>query len=388
MAAKPFRVLMLSRYFPPEYSGTAFQAIALAKELRKRGHEIEFIAQRWPGLSAQAQVEGFPVWRLEAGHGNKHREFRFWWNLFVFLSARRNDFDLLHSHSAYYTDAIVGPLASWFGMKSLVKASLAENDLYSVGNRLNTKLHRVMLRKIGACVAISHDLEAEFVQAGIQKEKIYFLPNGVDIERFSPVSDEEKLALRSQLGLPLDQRIALYVGVFDARKNIAWLMRRWQETRGFGSNALLLAVGPQAREDLEGTFRQSLVDLAEDCPELLCVAGPTDSVADYYSSADLFVLPSHQEGLPNALLEAMACGLPAVAAKTSGSLDLIRPGETGYLYDIDDTSSCQAAVSQALGPASAELGRAARKVAEQEYSIGQLASRYEHLYAHLLNNGV
>ena len=96
-----FRILMYSSYFPPEYSGAALQAIALAKQLRSRGHQIEFVTQRWPGLARVDEVEGFRVTRLESGRGNKHRELRLWWNLFRFLRRRRGDFDVLHSHGAY-----------------------------------------------------------------------------------------------------------------------------------------------------------------------------------------------------------------------------------------------------------------------------------------------
>jgi phosphatidyl-myo-inositol dimannoside synthase len=380
-----YRILMYSRYFPPEYSGAALQAIALAEELRKRGHQVEFVTQRWPGLAVTDRVAGFPVTRLQPGGGSKHRELRLWWNLAQFLWHRRGAFDFLHTHGAYYTDSIVGVLGRWFGLKSLAKASLANNDLYDVGKRsLAGRIHRAMLRRIDACIAISRDLEREFVTGGVPAERVHYLPNSVDIERFRLATPEEKVALRAKLGLPADRPLALYVGVFDRRKNIAWLMRQWREAGGFGTAALLVAVGPRSREDPDGSFKQALVELAASHPSLLRVAGQSEAVEDFYRTADVFVMPSRSEGLPNAVLEAMACGLPCVAADVSGTRELVVDGVTGHLFGLNDVDSLQAALTKALGEGAAALGAAARARVEREFAIAGLAERYEGLYSELL----
>jgi len=384
MKNRRFRILMLSRFFPPEYSGAALQAISLAKELRERGHHVEFVTQRWPGLSQKAVVDDFPVTRLEAGRGERHREFRFWWNLLSLLIRRRDDFDFLHSHGAYYTDAIVGLFGPLFGMKTLAKASLANNDLYSIGNSLYGRLHGLMIRRIDACIAISRDLQTEFLGAGVAREKTLFMPNGVDTERFRPASPEEKRALRMKIDLPLDKPVALYVGVFDARKNIEWLMTQWHQNAAFGTDALLLAVGPQSRDDLDGSFKRSIEVMAQRHPDRLRVIDQTDDIADYYRAADLFILPSYREGLPNALLEAMACGLPAIAANASGTRDLVVEGETGYLFDAKDPDSLRQAFERVLDASASRLGIAARTLVEQRYAISRLAEEYERLYASLL----
>ena len=80
---------MYTAYFEPEYSGAALQALTLARELRRRGHHVEFVTNRWPGLSDTAVVDGFAVRRLEPGRLRKHREFRLWFNLARYVWARR-----------------------------------------------------------------------------------------------------------------------------------------------------------------------------------------------------------------------------------------------------------------------------------------------------------
>ena len=142
---RPARILMYTAYFEPEYSGAALQALTLARELRQRGHQVEFVTNRWPGLTDRAVVDGFAVQRLEPGRMRKHREFRLWFNLARYCRARRKDFDILHSHGAYFTNAFIGPLARMLGLKSLIKASLANDDLQGLQQPVVGWLHRQML---------------------------------------------------------------------------------------------------------------------------------------------------------------------------------------------------------------------------------------------------
>jgi glycosyltransferase involved in cell wall biosynthesis len=248
---------MFSLYFPPQYSGAAQQALSLARQLRKMGHYIEFATARWPGFPIYDIVDGFRVHHMDQGKGSKHRELRLWLNLFRFLLNHRADFDILHSHGAYYTNCIVGPLSRLFGLKSIVKASLANNDLHEVGKSIAGKIHRTFLRQIHACVATSRDLENEFLMSGVSQNRVIYLPNGVDTKRFRPAACGEKEELRRKLSLPTESQIALTIGVFDHRKNIGWLIEQWGQNNAFGTEMLLLAIGPRAREDANGSYLHS-----------------------------------------------------------------------------------------------------------------------------------
>ena len=258
---------MYTAYFAPEYSGAALQALTLAKELRQRGHHIEFVTNRWPGLSETAVVDGFAVQRLEPGRLRKHREFRLWFNLARYVWARRRDFDILHSHGAYYTHSFIGPLARVLGLKSLVKASLANDDLHDLTRPFIGKLHRLMLRRIDAYVGISRDLVEEFRASGLSPDKIHFVPNGVDTERFQRRARGTGTVPAGRPGAAPGQPIALYIGVLDPRKNILWLAEQWVAHDAFGTGALLLAVGPQSRDDPAGELRARLAELARAHPQ-------------------------------------------------------------------------------------------------------------------------
>jgi phosphatidylinositol alpha-1,6-mannosyltransferase len=378
---------MYTAYFAPEYSGAALQALTLARQLRRLGHHVEFVTNRWHGLAQSGEVEGFPVWRVKLGGWTKHREFRLWFHLALYVWRRRRDFDILHSHGAYYTHAIVGPLGRVTGLRSLVKASLANDDLLDMQRPLIGRLHRLMLRRIDAYVAISQDLEQEFCAGGLEPRKVWRLPNGVDTERFRPCPRDERPALRAELGLPTDQAIVLYVGVLDQRKDIEWLATHWVSQGGFGTDALLLAVGPQSREDTNGALRSRLAALSTAHPAHFKLRDFTAGIERYYQCADVLVLPSLKEGLPNVVLEAMACGLPCVAARASGTRELILENETGYIYAQGDAVEMVGAVRQCLLSAGARLGERAREVALARYSIQAVADGYASLYQRLLEPG-
>jgi glycosyltransferase involved in cell wall biosynthesis len=376
---------MYTAYFAPEYSGAALQALTLAKELRGRGHHVEFITNRWPGLADDAVVEGFTVRRLEPGRGQKHRELRLWFNMAQYVWARRRDFDVLHGHGAYFTNAFIGPLARVLGLRSVIKASLANDDLHGLSRTASGKLHRLMLSCIDACVAISRDLVDEFEAGGLDPGRVHHLPNGVDTVRFTRAEGAARLSMRATMGLPQDRPIALYVGVLDKRKNILWLAEQWVAHKAFDTGALLLAVGPQARDDPEGVLRQRLSDMANEHPDLFTLHDFHADVAAYYRCADLLILPSAREGLPNVVLEAMASGLPCVAARASGSKELIVEGETGHTFAPDDLADLARAVKACLSEKGAVMGENAWHLAQQRYSIPSIADSYQAIYARLLD---
>jgi len=145
-----------------------------------------------------------------------------------------------------------------------------------------------------------------------------------------------------------------------------------------------LGVGPTSREPYGEDLRRQLDGLAAAHPGLLRIDAHTEDIAPYYRASDCFVFPSSNEGLPNALLEAMACGLPAVASRVSGCNELVRDGETGATFEVDDAVGLAAALGAIRGPAGRRMGEQARALVVRQYSIDRIAARYEQLYECLL----
>ncbi len=374
---------MFARYLPPEYSGAATQALLLAKRLRSRGHHIEFVSPSWKGVPWSYDLDGFQVTGVRLRLDKTHQEIGVWRGLSAYLWQRRHSIDILHGQGAYYTQSVVGPLGRLFGKPSLVKASLAHDDLSSLTGSSISAVHHRFLSMIDAYIAISADLELEFLEKGFRRDKIQRIPNGVDTDRFRPATQEEKQAAAASLGLPIDRQIALFAGVLDHRKRIQWLAHRWVASNGFGSGALLVAVGPTSRASYGESLRLELDGLAVAHPDLLRVHSCAADIAPYYRASDCFVFPSSNEGLPNALLEAMASGLPVAATRVSGSNELVRDGTTGVFFEVDDADGLSHAMTRISGPAGRAMGQQGRRLVSDAYGIDAIATRYEELYCDL-----
>ncbi len=202
---------------------------------------------------------------------------------------------------------------------------------------------------------------------------VHVIPNGLDHHTFRP---RETRGMRSALEIPQDHRIVLFVAqsVQNHRK---------------GFDLLAEALGSLEQDDV------TLLSIGERQPELETALshlhlGSIQSdllLSVFYSLADLFVVPSRQDNLPNTVLESMACGTPLVGVDTGGIPDMVRPGETGWLAEIGTVRSLRGAIEQALRDESVRerRGKQAREVVEGEYTLQRQARQYQRLYESLLS---
>ena len=161
--------------------------------------------------------------------------------------------------------------------------------------------------------------------------------SGVDLQRFKP-DPEAKAAVRTEIGVAENALLFLYVGRLNRDKGIPELLEAYTRNSAIHPQARLLLVGP----DEEGMER-----LISPASGILRV-GYTDQPERYMAAADVFVLPSHREGFGSSVIEAAACGLPAVASRIYGLTDAIIDRETGLLHrrgSVEDLASALAIIS-------------------------------------------
>ena len=211
--------------------------------------------------------------------------------------------------------------------------------------------------------------------------------------RFRPCSPEERGAARVELGLPADLPVVLFVGFFSREKQPRVLFDAWRML-GDAPASMLVYVGatrgPYYEIDpalAEGIRAQAVATGLE---KRVVFAGETLEIERYYRAADVFVLPSSREGLPNALLEAMASGLACIASRLPGITDhLVRDRENGVLVPPGDVSAIADALRELFGDATlaARLGIAARRTIETAYTLEVTAARHLELYRSLVEVG-
>lgn len=164
---------------------------------------------------------------------------------------------------------------------------------------------------------------------------------GIALTRFSPPSPEEKRALRRAMELPENALVLIYAAEFSGRKNQKMLISAMPEL----PNAVLLLPGRGALLDDCRILAQQ-----KGVADRVRFPGFTSNIEQYYRAADLCVSSSRSEGLPFNVMEAMACGLPAVLSDVKGHEDLVRSGENGFLFSYGDQNAFIRAVKQAAEP--------------------------------------
>lgn len=194
----------------------------------------------------------------------------------------------------------------------------------------------------------------------------------VDLDRFSPVSDMGQV--RHKLRLPMNKTIVLYMGYLALRKGLLDLIREFEVVLSRVPDALLLLCGHgEAEQEIRAAARASR---AADAIRFGGAIDP-DRVHEYMQASDLFVLASHSEGMPNVVMEAMACGKPVVCTAVGGLPSAIGDCEGVWLVPPRTPNRLAEALVEALSDRSALriLGRHVRTRAERDFGATPNAAR-------------
>jgi glycosyltransferase involved in cell wall biosynthesis len=219
--------------------------------------------------------------------------------------------------------------------------------------------------------------------------------NGVDVEHFMPTPERltRAAALRQALGIPAQAPVLGFVGRLTHDKGVPELAEAfWHLRMQFPELRLLLLGRFEAEDPLPSATRKCLethpavilpgYDRENPASQGATKQGegwPVDDAAPYYALMDIFVLPSHREGLPNVVLEAQAAGRPVVAAAATGTVDAVLHGVTGLLFPVGDAGALAKAVATLLRDKAlaARLARAGHQRVRHEFRQEQI---WEALY--------
>ena len=374
--ARPFQILFFTLEYEPGLAGGAeHQARLQAEELIRRGHRVCVVCPRSPGQRTGA-VGDVPVWRLPRSRRPRLRKISYALVLGSWLLARGRQFDVWHVHLASRQADWAVLIGALLRRPTYVKvASGGKTGEVRSGDRSAWMTRRIGLRGATRVQALSGEIAAELCQVGVLPDRIVRIPNGLDLSVFTPADPQHRKTARRKLGLPCGGPLVLYAGRFAEYKGVGDLLRAWADVAR-DADGLLVLVGARGREDR---------------PLSVPVGGPrvvsrpwTRTVVEYLHAADVFVYPPHQDGMSNALLEAMACGLPPIATRIPAVEGLLKHERNALLVSPSAPAELTGALLRFLCDDNLrdQIADAAARTA-REYSVEDVVSEIEHTYVEL-----
>lgn len=337
------RLLIVVPRFPPAYGGAELFTYQIAKIMVREGIDVTVMTMRLSCEHPEEEmVDNIRVLRI--GKGN-------WgiWGSCISLPAsifrNRNSFDSilivgvdLYSFSSALTGKAVRkriavrpatsldlhptpPELQYLFKSRFVRAT------YGMTKRL---IIRMLILFADLWIALSDEILDEMKNAGIDSNRIQKIPNGVDTERFSPINDTEKEELKERFQIPDGSIVLLYCGRIVKRKRLELLLNAFSTLVREHSEIHLLIVGSGNMQP-DSTEEEVEKAVTRFPGNLTWVKNASDT-SIFYQMADIFVLPSEREGMPNVLLEAMSTGLACIASSIGGVVDILDHESDGLLF--------------------------------------------------------
>jgi glycosyltransferase involved in cell wall biosynthesis len=377
------KILLLNSEFPPIGGGAGNASANIARQLSDQGHQLVVLTARFAGLPSEEDWHGIkilriPTWRRRMDRSGFLEQVSFivvgsLWALRVL-----KDFpaQVLLAFFGVPGGAIAWLIRKLRHVPYLV--SMRGGDVpgfrpYDFGlyHRLVAPFLHLIWRDAGSLVANSQGLRALALKFDSTHE-INLVPNGVDPDTYFPIERA------------WDQPLLLSVGRLVYQKGLDLAARALAGLTHLDWDWVIAG---------DGSFRHELEQLVTQLKiaERVHFVGwrSRDQLVSLYQKANLFVFPSRHEGMPNAVLEAMACGLPVIASNIPGNEELVLPGETGMLFASESVTGLQAALQVLIPDASRRqsMGLAGRTRVVVDYSWSGVAETYAGLLGQILEPG-
>ena len=371
------KFLLVNHEYPPVGAGAATATEAIARNFLVLGHHVAVLTANYDDLPSYSAEDGIAVHRIKCARKRADRSSIFGMMTFA-LAALLSLPSILRKHQP---DGLIvffsipsGPIGVvakfFFGVPYVV--SLRGGDVPGLVPELNlvhnlvAPLRRLVLKHARAVVSNSEGLRK--LSEAEDRHPVRVIANGVDTEFFRPEVTSS---------VPLEQPLRiLFAGRLQKQKNLTFLFEQLARLPAGTFELHLVGDGPEKRH---------LEDLAAHLgiEDAITWHGwvPRKALPALYRSADCLVNPSLYEGMPNIVLEAMACGLPVIASKVPGNDALVRDGETGFLFGLQDPAGLTSALIQLRdADLCRRLGACGRARAAQFFSWKTVASDYANLF--------
>lgn len=395
----------------------------IARETAARGHDVTVLERQWRGLPEQSEHDGVSMQRIDLTTGadepwkrvpyelvsNPRQVARFIvdrtnFAIQAFRYLRREEFDVIHVHLPFSANvlATVAPslrermvytahmgelrlnaLADTEGAEASTEVNSNEDDEIDTPGILRLFSPDVYLtRRAARTTVMNPAIQQSFVAKGAPEERLRFVPNGVDLERFN--RDSSDVAAISDLYGFGDRPVVLFLGTIMPRKGVTELMKaagRIIRDHGHSEVEFLLAGNPDLDPEYTGRVRDVIDTEAIGSNVTFTGFVDNESIPALYGRADIFVLPSLEEGFPLTPLEAMAARTPVVATEVGGIPWQFDDGQQGHLIEPGDPSALVDALVHLLeNPEHREAMAEAATARAEEFAWNRIAEEFTTIY--------
>lgn len=382
----PLRILFAVPFYPPVVGGAEIHASRLAAALSRRGHLVQVVtthAEPMPNGRHWRDPHGVPVTAIGHRLPTVLRPRAYVGAVALHVAAHRQRHDVLQLFLPGLH--VVAGLAAAH-MRGTATAVMFGSSL-DVPLLRTLALGRVQLAAIrhwaDAVVVLNEEMRRDFNAEGISESRITWLPCSVDTTVFREPTADERLAARCDLAFDPHDFVVTFVGRLDPSKNLSVLVRGMGRLAQVNPHAVLCIVG-------DGSERASLERLAAEVAPRGRVRflglQTGDDVARTLRATDAFAMTSHSEGIPCALVEAMASGLPSLVHDIPALGQLVMDGVHGLRVPVDDVPALHRALTvlAADGAGRRRMGRAAREAVRTRFDVDAVAAAHESMYRRAL----
>jgi len=272
---------------------------------------------------------------------------------------RLADFDVVHGHTLIPDGYAAVRIGRRIGVPVVCTSHGSDGNVYPQSMFAYRKFAQEVVSQADQVIAVSDALRKDLYSLALPKRLIRIIPNSVDAGDFA-FCGQDKNAIRRVLGIPQNASVLIFVGTISREKGVYGLVEAFEILAEQQPRLHLVMLGngpdlPRLQEMAASRLGLSRVRLVGQVPH-------TD-VPNWLAASDVFVFPSYHEGMPNAVLETMACGLPVVATSVGGIPEVIQNGMTGLLVapkDVDALVDATRLLSRDSGLRK-ELGEKARQ---------------------------
>ncbi len=376
------KIALLSEKYTPDLGGLAISTGRMGHLLASAGHDIRLFAPTSslpPSIKQTLRSNGVTVMRFGA-HKRVDDTLVDWFEAIV-EEHKRAPFDLIHAYFITQAGFVGAYAGKYLGIPSVV--SIRGNDIERAMFDPSKFSHGMYALQNASAVTTNASELAKKAQAFLSRE-ITLIPNGIDLSIFRKVEKNEILA--ETLNLESSTRRVLgFTGELREKKGLVTLLSGYALLQKTLPSTLLIVGEVRVGEDKKAfdEFRSSNPD------SHIIVTGPVPhkDLPAYYALMDVFIHPSLRDGMPNAILEAMACELPVIATPVGGVLDVLEDGVNGRLIPVNDADALANTAAELLDDEAQRkrLGKSARERIAKDFTPQQELESNLAVYQCLVN---